>query len=135
MGRIGNRTSPGRFTVGSWKDLEASEAQRYLEQQVAQLGRITAVRCVYREGADYPEHFHPQEQVTIVEEGALEFHIGEDRMTVSRGEMISVEPGVRHATRVTEGSGRVVALNLFLGRNGERHGRLSGKIGVATFLT
>ena len=114
MSRIGNRTYPGRCSVGVWKELEAQDAQRDLEQQVVAFERLTVVRCVYREGADFPEHFHPQEQITIVEEGALEFEIGGDVIRVGEGQTIAVEPEVRHATRVANGSPRAVALNIFL---------------------
>ena len=114
MARIGNRNYPGRCSVGVWKELEAQDAQRDLEQHVVAFERLTVVRCVYREGADFPEHFHPQEQITIVEEGALEFEIGTDRIRVGEGQTIAIEPKVPHATRVANGSPRAVALNIFL---------------------
>lgn len=114
MARIGNRTHPGRFTLGTWRQLEARDAQSYLEQQVMSNGRVTVVRCVYPEGSAFAEHRHLQEQVTIVEEGSLEFLIGEDRIEVRKGQMITIEPNVAHATQVTRGCPKVVALNLFI---------------------
>lgn len=117
MSRIGNRTQLGRFTLSAFRELEATEAQSFLEQQVASTHRLTVVRCVYRSGADFPEHFHPQEQITIVEEGALEFLVDGEWLTVRKGEMIALEPDVRHSTRVPSGNGGAVALNLFLKRS------------------
>ena len=119
MARIGNRTHIGRYTLSCWKDLsgvEPKEAKRFLEQHVIATDRITVVRCVYQDGADFPDHFHPQEQVTIVEQGTLEFIIEGQTIHVGSGEMISVEPYVRHATRVGNGSGTATALNLFMVR-------------------
>ncbi len=116
MSRIGNRTHLGRFTLSAFRELEAAEAQSFLEQQVASTSRLTVVRCVYRSGADFPEHFHPQEQITIVEEGSLEFRIDGETLTVGKGEMIALEPKVRHSSRVPNGNGAAVALNLFLKR-------------------
>lgn len=134
MTRIGNRTYPGRYTLGSWRDLEAQDAQNYLDQQVIATDRVTVVRCVYREGSDFPEHFHPQEQITIVEEGTLEFTIAGELIEVRQGQMITVNPQVRHATRVASGRGRVVALNLFLKHANGQPG-FSGRSGIATFLS
>jgi quercetin dioxygenase-like cupin family protein len=119
VSRIGNRTHIGRYTLSSWKDLrgvDPSEARRFLEQQVIATDRITVVRCVYQDTSDFPEHFHPQEQITIVEEGVLEFVIEGQTIRVGKGEMISVEPNVRHASRVGNGSGSATALNLFMVR-------------------
>ena len=52
MARIGNRTLPGRYTIGSWKDQEAKDTQQDLEQKVittAQLRR--GVEASLRGGA------------------------------------------------------------------------------------
>jgi quercetin dioxygenase-like cupin family protein len=117
VSRIGNRTHIGRYTLSSWKDLrelDPSEARSFLEQQVIATNRVTVVRCVYQDSGDFPEHFHPQEQITIVEDGVLEFVIEGQTIRVGKGEMISVEPNVRHATRVGNGGGTATALNLFM---------------------
>ena len=134
MSRIGNRTYPGRYTLGSWRDLEAQDAQNYLDQQVIATDRITVVRCVYREGSDFREHFHPQEQITIVEEGTLEFTIAGETIEVRQGQMITINPQVRHSTRVVAGKGQVVALNLFL-KHPEASTGFSSRSGIATFLS
>jgi quercetin dioxygenase-like cupin family protein len=104
---------PGRYTIGSWKDQEARDTQQDLEQKIITTDRMTVVRCAYKAGSDFPAHFHPQEQITIVEEGAIVFDFdGEETVTVSAGEMIAIPAHVRHATRVPDGPAR--ALNLFL---------------------
>jgi len=113
VARIGNRTLPGRYTIGSWKDQEAKDTQTDLEQKVITTDRMTVIRCTYKAGSDFPAHFHPQEQITIVEEGSIVFEFdGEDPVTVVAGEMIAIPAHVRHATRVPGGPAR--ALNLFL---------------------
>ena len=108
MARIGNRTLPGRYTIGSWKDQEAKDTQHDLEQKVITMDRMTVIRCTYKAGSDFPA-----EQITIVEEGSIVFEFdGEDPVTVVAGEMIAIPAHVRHATRVPGGPAR--ALNLFL---------------------
>ncbi len=106
------RTLPGKYTVGTWMNLEASEAQEQLRERGDSGGGLLVVKCRYEEGADFPEHFHQQEQITIVEQGTLEFVLDGESVKVSAGEMISILPGVPHRTRVV-GRQAVVALNLF----------------------
>ncbi len=114
MARIGNRTRPGHYVLSSWKNLETTDSATYLEQRAMATDRMGIVRCVYRAGSDFPEHFHPQQQVTIVEEGSLEITIKGERIVVRQGEMVSIEPLIPHSTRVAEGYERTVALNIFL---------------------
>jgi quercetin dioxygenase-like cupin family protein len=137
VGRIGNRTHPGRYVVNRWKDLDAKDSMTYLEQRVMSTDRLSIVRCVYRKGGDFPEHFHPQQQITIIEEGALIFEISGNTVEVGQGQMIAIEPFVRHATRLADGYERVVALNLFLRETAPARatGPSNGKGGVATILT
>ena len=113
MARVGNRHSPGRYTIGSWKRQEAGAAQHELEQEVISTGRLMVVRCTYAAGADFSYHFHPQEQITIVEDGELEFVIEDEKVTVKAGQMIAIPARVRHRTRVM-GSAAAIALNLFM---------------------
>jgi quercetin dioxygenase-like cupin family protein len=133
VARIGNRTHLGRWSKGSWKNLEAQDAQKILEQQVIAFDRLTVVRCVYKEKTDFPEHFHPQEQITIVEKGELEFAFGDETVRVGEGETISIEPQVRHATRVGNDCEKAVALNLFLTMRTPQ-GRLANGTGVQTVV-
>lgn len=107
-----SRTVPGKYAVGSWKDIDAADAQNELERQVMATRHLQVVRCLYREGADFPAHVHPQEQITIVEDGTLEFELAGESLRVGPGQMISIFPGVPHSSRVI--GGQVVhALNLF----------------------
>ncbi|MCA9726252.1 MAG: cupin domain-containing protein [Candidatus Eisenbacteria bacterium] len=122
MARIGNRILPGRYTLGSWKMQEARDTQQELEHKVITTDRMTVIRCSYKAGSDFPSHFHPQEQITIVEEGTIVFEF-EDRevVSVTAGQMIAIPAHVRHATRVPEGQAR--ALNLFLAES-----RVAGQV-------
>jgi quercetin dioxygenase-like cupin family protein len=109
---VRNRTLPGKYMLGSWQSLEATNAQEVLEKEVIATQRLMVVRCVYKEGADFPKHSHVQEQITIVESGHLEFTINGGTIEVGPGQMISIFPGVEHASRVM-GHEPARALNLF----------------------
>jgi quercetin dioxygenase-like cupin family protein len=103
---------PGKYMIGSWQALDAANAQEILEREVISTERLMVVRCRYRQGSDFPRHAHRQEQITIVESGHLEFSVNGDTIEVGPGQMISIFPGVQHASRVV-GEEPVRALNLF----------------------
>lgn len=107
-----NRTLPGKYMVGSWQALDAANAQELLEREVISTHGLMVVRCRYRQGSDFPRHNHLQEQITIVESGHLEFTVSGEKIEVGPGQMISIFPGVQHASRVL-GDEPVRALNLF----------------------
>ena len=111
--RVSNRTLPGKYMLGSWRSLMAPLAQKMLEkEEVITTQQLMVVRCVYRPGSDFAPHAHPQEQITIVESGTLEFRVNGDAIEVGPGQMISVFPGVLHASRAVGGE-PVRALNIF----------------------
>ncbi len=107
-----SRMVPGQYAVGSWRDLEATDVQEELERQVMATQHIQVVRCYYRAGSDFPAHLHQREQITIVETGTLAFKVNGDEITVGPGQMISIFPGVLHASRAV-GTTPVRALNIF----------------------
>lgn len=135
MARIGTRIQPGHYKVSGWKDVEPPNSIPYVDQRAMATDRISIVRCVYKAGNDFPEHFHPQEQVTIIEEGSLVFTIASRDVTVEQGQMISIEPFVRHSTRVAEGYERVIALNLFLREAAAYEKGPSNGKGITTVLS
>lgn len=116
MARIGNITAPGRYTIGAWKEQQAREAQLQLERQVIATDRIMVVRCSYPAGSDFCLHFHPQEQITIVEVGVIIFEIEGETLEVAAGKMIAIPANVRHRTRV--GREPAQALHLFVAPEG-----------------
>jgi quercetin dioxygenase-like cupin family protein len=98
--------------VGSWQDVEASNAQETLDRQVIATQHLMVVRCRYPQGSTFPAHTHKQEQITIVEKGKLEFDVEGEAIEVGTGQMVSIFPGVSHSSRVV-GDEPAEALNLF----------------------
>jgi quercetin dioxygenase-like cupin family protein len=127
QGKGRTRTLAGRYSVGRWQSLPADDAQRVLQEEVIATQRLMVVRCLYRPGSDFAPHLHQQEQITIVEEGTLEFTVNGDTMRVGRGEMISICPGVLHGSRVI-GSEPARALNLFHADTACRPSARSGRL-------
>jgi len=106
------RTLPGKYTLGSWHSVCAKNAQKVLDEEVIATRRLMVVRCLYEPGTVFDAHVHEQEQITIVESGVLAFVVNGDEIEVGPGRMISIFPGVMHASRVA-GEEPVRALNIF----------------------
>jgi quercetin dioxygenase-like cupin family protein len=109
---VRHRTLPGKYTVGSWQEIEAEDAQKTLAKQVIATQHLMVVRCLYRAGSSFAEHTHPQEQITIVEKGVLEYVVEGEVLTVGAGQMLSIVAGIAHSSRVV-GAEPVRALNIF----------------------
>ncbi len=99
------------YMRSSWKKTDKKSLDPKLTQQVFSTGSVMLVRYVYEPGLHFPEHTHPQEQVTMVESGTLEFEIDGESITLEEGDICSIPPNVPHATVV--GNKRAVAISIF----------------------
>ena len=99
------------YTLSSWIKVDKENLDPNLTQQVFTSGNVMIVRYVYEPNLHFPEHSHPQEQVTIVEEGMLEYEIDGEKLKLGVGDILSIRPNVPHSTVV--GADRSVALSIF----------------------
>ncbi len=99
------------YIRSSWQKTDKKVLDPKLSQQVFTTGSVMLVRYVYEPGLHFPEHSHPQEQVTIVEEGALEYDIDGEQLTLVEGDICAIPPNVPHSTVI--GENRAVALSVF----------------------
>jgi len=67
-------------------------------------------RIVLGKGAHVPEHKHRHEQISHVVEGALDFLMEGNRITVRAGEILCIPPHLPHEVWALEDS---VALDIF----------------------
>ena len=81
-----------------------------VERQTVHGERQSLVRYRYAPGAVFPVHRHPQEQVTVVLSGRIEFEIGGERREVGPGEVVVIPGGVVHGAAVV-GDDAVETLN------------------------
>jgi quercetin dioxygenase-like cupin family protein len=100
-----------RYTRSSWNLTNIKELDPKLTQQVFSTGSIMLVRYVYEPGLHFPEHSHPQEQVTMVEQGTLEYDIDGEKVILTEGDICSIPSNVPHSTVV--GKKRAVAISIF----------------------
>ena len=56
----------------------------------------------------FPRHVHPEEQISIVREGEMEFTVGDETRTVRPGDVIHMPPNVPHSGRTLESGCRLI---------------------------
>jgi quercetin dioxygenase-like cupin family protein len=61
---------------------------------------VQLVRSQLRGGASFPEHSHPQEQVTVVLEGAVEITLAGSAYPLRPGQVLRVPADVPHSAKV-----------------------------------
>ena len=59
----------------NWSEIPVEEVYPGITRQVVHGERQTLVRYVYQPGSVFPQHHHPQEQVTSVLSGRIEFDV------------------------------------------------------------
>jgi quercetin dioxygenase-like cupin family protein len=74
--------------------------------------RLEAVRYVYRAGAVFRRHAHPEEQMSFVLSGRIAFRLGGRTVVAAAGDVLHVPSGVPHGARVI-GRRTAVTLNVF----------------------
>ena len=93
-----------------WSDVPAETVFEGITRQVVNGKRQTMVRYIYQPGSQFPVHSHPEEQVTLVISGAIEFEVDGKRVQLSAGQVAIIPSGVPHGARVL-GNGVVETFN------------------------
>jgi quercetin dioxygenase-like cupin family protein len=90
----------GNVLTASWGDLPIEAVQPGVTRQVLSGDQQTVIHYHYAPGSVFPEHHHPQEQVTVVLSGLLEFAIAGRQHQLAPGDLIIIPGGVPHGARV-----------------------------------
>ncbi len=75
-------------------------------------GNLELIRYEYEAGTRFPEHSHPEEQVTVVIEGGITFHFPDRDVTLGAGDMLHI-PGDTPHSATSAISGKTVTINVF----------------------
>ena len=62
------------------------------------------------EGAIFPEHSHPHEQIANIVEGEFEFKVGDEKRIMKKGDVAVIPPNVKHTGKALT---RCKAIDLF----------------------
>jgi quercetin dioxygenase-like cupin family protein len=84
----------------NWSDVPAEEVYPGITRQVLHGERQTMIRYVYAPGSVFPEHHHPQEQITTVLTGQIEFTISGETVKFGPGDTGVIPGDVPHGARV-----------------------------------
>jgi quercetin dioxygenase-like cupin family protein len=74
--------------------------------------QLTATLYRYGRGSRWEEHQHPQDQITTVLHGEIDFVVGGDPIRVREGETVTIPGGTPHGATVPE-SRDALSLNVF----------------------
>ena len=99
--------TPRRF---AWDEIVPEQVYPGVERQVIDGAHQTLVRYVYRPGAIFPVHAHPQEQITTVLTGRIEFTVAGETVVLGPGETAIIPAGIPHGAAVV-GDDTVETLN------------------------
>jgi quercetin dioxygenase-like cupin family protein len=93
-----------------WNRLEREQMNARIARRVIHSAHMTIARLELQKDAIVPEHSHANEQVTMVESGALKFFIEGREQIVRAGEVLTIPPHAPHAVEVLEDT---VAVDVF----------------------
>jgi quercetin dioxygenase-like cupin family protein len=103
-------------TIGSamqlyqWDRVEKEQMSPSFARQVIHGDTMTVARVYLSQGCSVPEHSHHNEQISMLEQGALRFVIGGVEQVVKAGQVLRIPPHVPHSAQALEDS---IAVDLF----------------------
>lgn len=93
-----------------WSAIPAEQVFPGVTRQTIQAANQTLIRYVYLPGAVFPDHHHPEEQVTAVLTGQIEFTVAGESYLLGPGDVATIPSNVPHGAKVI-GSLTVETLN------------------------
>lgn len=101
----------------NWGTIPHEELNPKTVRQAIHTERMTIARLLLRQGAVVPMHHHENEQVTMLQSGALRFVFGGGEegkeIIVRAGDVVQIPPNVPHMVEALEES---TVTDLFSGR-------------------
>jgi quercetin dioxygenase-like cupin family protein len=88
--------------VQSWNEIEKEQLNPLYQRQVIHGDTMTVVRAWLKKGCVVPEHSHPNEQVSMIEQGALKFTMGGKEQVVRTGEVMRMASNLVHSAEAVE---------------------------------
>jgi quercetin dioxygenase-like cupin family protein len=90
------------MTHYDWTQLAPLKLDSHITRKAIHSGNMTIARLELRKDAQVPEHSHHNEQITMVESGALKFAIDGGHKVVRKGETLVIPPNVPHGVVALE---------------------------------
>jgi quercetin dioxygenase-like cupin family protein len=96
--------------VYEWDRIPREQLSPVFARQVIHSDTMTVARVYLKQGCAVPEHSHHNEQISMVEQGALKFVMGGVERVLRAGEVLRIPANVPHSAEAMEDS---VAMDLF----------------------
>lgn len=96
-----------------WNQLNEEQMNARISRKAIHTQNLTIARLHLQRLAVVPEHSHVNEQVTMIERGALKFFIEGGEKIVRAGECLTIPPNVPHGVEALEDT---VAVDVFAPR-------------------
>ena len=94
-----------------WDAREFVEVRPGIRGSTVHTPQLTATLYRYDAGSSWETHAHPQDQMTFVVEGAIDFVVDGKPVRLTAGQLAALPGGVPHSAEV--GPGGAVSLNVF----------------------
>jgi quercetin dioxygenase-like cupin family protein len=104
--------------IGSFRAGAGDRPHPGIERQSFDTDAATIVSYRFEAGASFPLHRHPEEQITIVEEGQVDFLLGSETRQLSAGDWVVTAPETPHGIVAAEDA-RFLAIIIPRRRSGD----------------
>ncbi len=94
----------------NWDNLTEHKMVEGLYGRFEHTKGMTIARWRFEKGAELPVHSHIHEQITIIQSGSLELMVGEEKVILGSGDLLTIESDVPHGGRALEDT---IALDIF----------------------
>ena len=87
-----------------WNSLPKEQLNPRVSRKVVHLENLTLAQIGLRKHALVPQHSHVHEQVSMVQQGAVKFHVDGREQIVHAGEFLAIPPRAPHSVEALEDS-------------------------------
>jgi quercetin dioxygenase-like cupin family protein len=85
-----------------WNQIPAEQLNPQVTRRVIHTAAMTVARLTIAKGAVVPAHHHVNEQIAMVEKGALKFNLDGQEILVSAGQALAIPSEVPHGVEAME---------------------------------
>jgi quercetin dioxygenase-like cupin family protein len=96
-----------------WNQVPEERLNPLVTRRVIHTAAMTVARLHIAKGAVVPAHSHVNEQLAMVEKGALKFDLDGQEILVSAGQVLAIPSGIPHGVEAMEDT---VVMDLFTPR-------------------
>ena len=92
----------GKAMLYKWAEIEPEQLNPLLTRQFVSGEKAMLSRIMLKKGCLVPEHSHPNEQISLIVSGALEFIVRGVTQIVRAGEILVIPGNAPHSARALE---------------------------------